>query len=184
MEPEMHNGRYKKYIATHEHLSPSDCIGNSIILLEHQLDVMKAKLTNLSPLEDNGYVGDLIAPSDSDAGDKRVTVERFFEDEDSYTDEQRIAWATDVSHIANIFKTFKVSINPEWDKLPKAWGEEDSDARKKLEEEESFHFPFSAVVEFVLDAGVVNIRIDDNGVVSGYCVTEYTNYVWTPEESN
>lgn len=183
MEPEMVNGRYKKYIATHEHLSPSDCIGNSIVLLEHQLDPMKSKLTNLSPLEDHGFVGDFIASEDSDSDDKRVTVERFFEDEDSFTDEQRIAWATDVKHIANIFKTYKISINPEWEKLPAHWAEVDSEARKKLAEEETFHFPFSAVVEFVLDAGVVNVRVDDD-VVSGYCVSEATTYIWTPENSN
>jgi hypothetical protein len=165
------------YRVYHEGCNDSLCLGNPQVIKSENLVVFRELFDNWT-INDDGTV---FSTGDEEwrATNKTFHATPIVEDDDALTIEQRISPFT-LSDLLVPFPNYWVTIEPDWDLVPKAV-KESPECMANLEDARKKNFDYLSVVNFIVDSQVVNVKISDYHIVSGYSALEFTQYQFTPK---
>ena len=156
------------FTASHTHDTPdSSCHGNPLIVHEGNVIATLPLMYNVEKTDDR-----ITADMEIDGQVKHFTFERVFEDDDALSIHDRINFEPK-------YDMYTLSAEPDWEKVPDVI-KNDPKQLEGLEKLQGQVDHANVVKAFLNELGIVNVKVSDEDVLSGYDLTTYTNYFYTP----
>jgi hypothetical protein len=159
------------YVLNHSHPKnpQSKCIGNPQLILPTQVEEYISQLSNIERLHSEDGT---LERATGDFQDKFFTIDAIREDDDALSHWDRISM--NPSH-----ENYRMDIEVDWGKQPE-FVKTSPETIESLANEQGRSMLKIEVYSFINDSLIINVKIDEEGVISGYDLGTNFKYTFTP----